>query len=55
MPFKNVDNIVKTAKRLIQVIQKVLIFFNAVKFGLCSPTFRQYCLLQGGMLEVEFV
>ena len=37
------------------VIQKVLVFCNAIKFGLCSPTFRQCCLLQGGMLKVEFV
>lgn len=26
-------------------IQKVLVIFNAIKFGLCSPTFRQCCLL----------
>ena len=26
----------------------------AIKFGLCSPMFRQCCLLQGGMLKVHF-
>ena len=37
------------------MIQKVLVFFNAIKFGLFSPTFRQCCLLQDDMLKVEFV
>ena len=33
----------------VSLIQKVLVFCNAIKFGLCSPTFRQCCLLQGGI------
>ena len=47
--------VLRWSQLIIQVIQKVLVFCNAIKFGLCSPTFRQCCLLQGGMLKVEFV
>ena len=35
-------------------IQKVLVYCNAVKFGLCSPTFWQCCLPQGGMFNISF-
>ena len=39
----------------LKVIKKFLVYCNAIKFGLCSPTFRLCCLLQGGMSKVEFV